>query len=117
MLPVEPGGFLTEPNRNLRLQKEHTMKSETHLNTMMLCVRYGVSVKSFDHWKLREGFPRDASAYAPDGQQVWCVAKIDAWLRQRPIKTGPRPRWLVIVGHPAAMGRDASGNTAAEARC
>jgi hypothetical protein len=78
------------------------MKKETHLNTMMLCVRYGVSVKSFDHWKLREGFPREASTYTPDGQQVWDIAKIDAWLRQRPVKTGPRPRWLTIVGHPAA---------------
>jgi hypothetical protein len=92
------------------------MRNETHLSTMMLCVRYGVSVKSFDHWKLRAGFPRDASAYTPDGKQVWDVAKVDAWLRQRPIKTGPRPRWLAIVEHPAA-GREFNGrnNAAAEA--
>jgi len=80
------------------------MKDKTLLSSMQLCARYGISVKSLDHWKLRADFPRNAASYTPDGQ-VWDYTKIDAWLRQRPIKTGPRPRWLAIVGHPAARGK------------
>jgi hypothetical protein len=86
--------------------RKGTNMAKALLTTMQLCMRYNVSVKSFDHWKLRDGFPRDAMTYTKEGQ-LWDYTKIDSWLKARPInKTGPEARWRTLVGYPfTTVGR------------
>lgn len=71
------------------------------LNSMDLCMRYGISYQSLDNWKLREGFPRDAAIRTKKGL-MWDHERVDAWLRSRRIVKGHRPRWLEVVGHSKA---------------
>ena len=72
------------------------------LSSTELANRYGVSVHSIEMWRRYEGFPRDA--VLRDGIRLFYdYRRVDAWLRGRKISsTGWRPRWLEVVGHPAA---------------
>ena len=73
-----------------------------YLTTMALAQRYNVSIETVRHWVNWQGFPKDSRKR--EGQfMMWDVAKIDAWLRARPISTkGAKPRWLAVVSHSAA---------------
>jgi len=78
------------------------MKPSKRLTSMGLAARYGVSVRMLDTWKLYEGFPRHA-AIRDGNRLLWDFEAVDAWLRGRSLAhTGHAPRWLAVVGHPAA---------------
>jgi hypothetical protein len=70
---------------------------------MELAVRYGISVRLLDQWKSYQDFPRQAAER--DGNRLlWAVEQVDEWLRNRRLgHTGQKPRWLQVVGHPAAQ--------------
>jgi predicted DNA-binding transcriptional regulator AlpA len=76
--------------------------SQTRLTSMELASRYGISVRLLDAWKNYQDFPRQA-AIRDGNRLLWSIAEVDMWLRNRRIgHTGIRPRWLEVVGHPAA---------------
>ena len=72
------------------------------LTTMQLGLRYNVSIETIRGWSNWRDYPADSRERR--GQfMMHDVAKIDAWLRSRPVSTkGSRPRWLEVVGHKAA---------------
>lgn len=73
-----------------------------YLTTMAAAQRYNVSIETLRHWVRWQDFPADSRKR--EGQfLLWNTAKIDAWLRTRPVSNkGSRPRWLATVQHPAA---------------
>ena len=79
------------------------------LTAMQLANRYGVGTRLVDQWRKYQGFPTEA--VQRDGNRLlFNPDLIDTWLRDRPLgHTGIRPRWLAIVGHPAAMGNPDRG--------
>jgi|SoiMethySBSTD1v2_1073268.scaffolds.fasta_scaffold4657206_1 hypothetical protein len=79
------------------------MKEETQMmTTMQLAVRYGVSTRLLDQWRNYQNFPRDAISRQANCL-VWDAQRVDEWLRSRKVSLyGARPRWLEVVGHPAA---------------
>ena len=87
------------------------------LTAMELANRYRVGTRLIDQWRKYSSFP--THAVQRDGNRLlFNPEPVDEWLRNRPLgHTGVRPRWLMIVQHPAVMGCDARDNAAAEARC
>ena len=72
------------------------------LSSTELANRYGVSVHYIEMWRRYEGFPRNA-VFREGIRLFYDYRLTDAWLRNRKVSsTGWRPRWLEIVGHPAA---------------
>ena len=72
------------------------------LSAMELANRYNVSQDLIRQWYRYESFPR-GHRQRIGARVYWNAAKVDEWLRNRPIKkTGPRPSWLLIVRHPLA---------------
>ena len=76
--------------------------SPIRLTSMEFAIRYGISVRLLDAWKNYQDFPRYAAIW--DGNRLlWSVSEVDTWLRNRRLgHTGIKPRWLEVVGHPAA---------------
>jgi hypothetical protein len=88
-------------DKDQEMRKHKTNTAVERLDTMQLCVRYGISVKSFENWKNFTGFPKDA-AIKEKGKAYWAVARIDNWLRNRPVSKVGRPAvWREVVGYPA----------------
>ena len=80
------------------------MKWRTEMMTSMeLAARYGVGTRLLDTWRRYAGFPEHA--VTRDGNRLlFDHEPIDEWLRNRRLgHTGQKPRWLTVVGHPAAQ--------------
>jgi hypothetical protein len=73
------------------------------MTSMELAIRYGVGTRLLDQWRKYEGFPQHA--VTRDGNRLlYDHEAVDAWLRGRKLgHTGQRPRWIQVVGHPAAL--------------
>jgi hypothetical protein len=74
------------------------------LTTLEASFRYVVGGDMLKTWRRWRGFPEDA-VRAVGRTLEWHEPTVTAWLRSRPVyKNGPQPRWLEVVGHPAARG-------------
>jgi hypothetical protein len=82
---------------------ETNQSSETFMTRMAAANRYGVSLESIKLWQKLDGFPKDAidKRFHP---VLVDVAKVDAWLRSKPISDMGRPPhwWRVIWGDASA---------------
>ena len=84
------------------MTKNAAAKDTEWLTAMAAATRYGISIETLRHWVNWQGYPQ--SSRRRDGQyMMYDVGLIDAWLRTRRVSSmGARPKWLAVVGHPAA---------------